>query len=259
MTYEIAPVPELPDGMGYEYALSISGWHRGDRNPTDAPEPVAVIRFGVETFDAEFIGHVDELGPQEGAYTVWYRLGRRTAAEVEALLARLAASGLCDTMFAPVERTYRQGQLVLTVGEAVAEWIASQDVAAPEVLPAGWARYMVASPQTARVYSLIAPAGDTPAAAALAARWTSVQGLAVWPDEGAGQIVVTSPDQFMEALEGLQRRGITFLPGSRRELVAAIWRAGGHNINAISRALAADRKTIYADLRAAGIDPTIRA
>ncbi|MEV7011779.1 hypothetical protein [Streptosporangium sp. NPDC051022] len=263
-TYEIDPVRTLPArtlSRGYEYAVSISGWNRSDRKPQEDPEPVSIIKIRAVSITMEFLGGIDELGPREGADTIWYRLGTLPERQVETLLARLAASGLLEAMFGRVERTYRQGLLTsLQAGEAVATWIAAEReriTASEEDLPDSWARYQVAEPATASIETLLAPAGDTPAAARRAADET-VHGLAVWPEGHPEQVVVTAPERLTQAMEGLLRRGTTFIPVPRPLLVAAVWRAGARNVNALSRALGVDRKTIYADLRSAGIEPTIR-
>lgn len=48
------------------------------------------------------------------------------------------------------------------------------------------------------------------------------------------------------------------LEGRRRPLVAAAWRAGERNISALATLARVTRDTIYADLRATGIDPKVR-
>ncbi|WP_329431057.1 hypothetical protein OG339_48715 (plasmid) [Streptosporangium sp. NBC_01495] len=261
VTYEIDPVEDLRRAE-YEYAMCIGGWNRDTRRPQDDPEPVSIIKIRAVGISPEFFSHVDALGPHEGAEDVWYRLGALNPAQVETLFARLAASGLLEGIFGRVERTYRQGLLTsVQAGEAVATWIAAERdrlTRSDEDLPDGWARYQVAAPIIASIYNLLAPAGDTPSAAHLATKTTSVWGLAVWPEEDPGQVVVTRPEEFTQALEGLLRRGITFVPVPRPLLTAAVWRAGWHNVNALSRALGVDRKTVYADLRAQGIEPTDR-
>lgn len=256
LLYEISPV--LP--AEHEYAIGISGWHRDDRQPQDDPEPVTRIKIQVvEFFDEEFLAQVDQLGPREGGYNIWYRLGRLTPSHAETLTARLAASGLLDDMFGQVERTHRQGPLAsVATGQAVAAWLAAEIGQLDEALPEGWARYLVAAPATASIYTRVV-SGGLAAATHLTTNTTSIQGLAVWPDGHPDQVVVTDPAQFTRELEFLQSRGITFLPVPRRELAAAVWRAGGTNVNALSRALGVDRKTVYAELRAAGLEPTDRA
>jgi hypothetical protein len=232
--------------------------------------PVDHIDLKVENFDAPFIHNtvLPQQGPAALDYpAVAYALGALTRTQVEIVLARLVDSRLLeDGVFGPVpDGRYDAFKASIERAAAVQTWLqdATREVVAlgeHAELPAGWGRFHMHTPTTWGVDPEMVLCRDEERPE-LAGKWWrgSDSGVLSWPEGHPEQAVFSRPEAYISAMREYQERNVGVRPPLAREIIAAAaWRAGFHNVRVLAETLGADRKTIYADLRRAGLEPTER-
>ncbi|HWU11575.1 MAG TPA: hypothetical protein VN520_35360 [Streptomyces sp.] len=260
MSYDYdVQLPVFPEALpGQQYWLIVQATGPRDRVAEQSgPAPVAQYDFRVEQLeDADEIEAPRTVGHPQQTYALPSGL---SDGQLQRLLALLADSRMLETVFADqVEAgTHRAKVMDEAAAAKAAQWIAQAGAALvggeeePQ-LPAGWAMWFSVNGyvpySSERWLRSDAQRGTVPNLTGTA------RGALAWPQGRPEGAVAWRPEVFLERLQafGLEP------PIPRRHVAAAAWRAGFVNIRALSALLGPDRKTLYAHLRAAGIEPTDR-
>lgn len=254
MRHEFAP----RDGAAQMALLELQALGPTDRVAVDSgPVPIDLIKATVGYFRDED-GLSDIVANRQDVFA----LGRLTPTQVEAVITALAESGLLEDLFGEVPGGRDIAPLIADKTDQVQRWL---DAKTDEVrasgsadLADGWGYVQVHT----MALGLFGPTLEThawritdlDALPAYIDYGSRKEGIMYWPAEDSSQARIGLPELYLEGVRHWLERGVS--PVLQRDLMAlAAWRSGCDNIRLIASALGVDRKTVYSDLRKAGIEP----